>query len=94
VLTLLQDKRYIGEWKEVKVSGGNAVNITLIGAINKCGVVKPRFAVKVGNYRKYEKRYLPARGFGILIVSTSKGLLTHTEAQDKKLGGKLIAYCY
>ena len=43
---------------------------------------------------KYEKRYLPAKQFGILIISTPKGLMTHVQAMDKKTGGKLIAYCY
>ena len=46
------------------------------------------------NYEKYEKRFLPAKGFGILIVSTPKGLMTHEEARKKKLGGVLIVYVY
>ena len=25
---------------------------------------------------------------------TTKGIMTHTEAKEKKLGGRLIAYCY
>jgi len=94
VLNVLHEKRYVGECKETKVSGGNAVDISLIGAINKCGVIKPRFSITVDDYTKYEKRYLPSRGFGIIIVSTHKGLMTHEEAKQKKLGGRLIAYCY
>ena len=94
ILNVLQQNRYVGEFKEEKVSGGTAINIKLIGAINKCGVIKPKYAVKIDNFTKYEKRYLPARGFGILLVSTSKGLITHEEAKEKKLGGRLIAYCY
>jgi small subunit ribosomal protein S8 len=94
ILTLLQEKRYLGECSEIKVAGGNAIGISLIGAINKCGVIKPRYAVKIDNYTKYEKRYLPAKDFGVLIVSTPKGLMTHIEAKEKKLGGRLIGYCY
>jgi ribosomal protein S8 len=30
----------------------------------------------------------------LLIISTSKGLLTNTEAKEKNVGGRLIAYCY
>ena len=45
-------------------------------------------------YEKFEKRYLPAKGFGIIIVSTPKGLMIHKEAISKVTGGKLIAYCY
>ena len=94
VLTVLQEQRYIGEWKEIKEGRGNAVEVQLIGALNKCGVIKPRYAVQLDNYTKYEKRYLPAKGFGILLVSTPKGLMTHETAKEKKVGGRLIAYCY
>ncbi len=94
VLQLLQEKQYVGEFKEVKVRGGRGVQITIIGMINKCGVIKPRLAVQVENWTKYEKRYLPARDFGILLVSTPKGLMTHIEAKEKNIGGRLIAYCY
>ena len=43
---------------------------------------------------KFEQRYLPAKSFGMLIISTSKGMLTNIQAKEKKIGGKLIAYCY
>jgi len=31
---------------------------------------------------------------GILIISTNKGLITHNEAFEEKIGGCLIAYFY
>ena len=31
---------------------------------------------------------------GILIVSTPQGLMSHIEAQEKKVGGRLIGYVY
>jgi small subunit ribosomal protein S8 len=34
------------------------------------------------------------RGRGIVIISTSKGLMTGTEAASKKLGGELICEVY
>jgi small subunit ribosomal protein S8 len=37
---------------------------------------------------------LPARNFGFLILTTSDGILTHVEARERGIGGKLIAYCY
>jgi small subunit ribosomal protein S8 len=45
-------------------------------------------------FDKFEKRYLPARGFGIIIVSTNKGIMTLEEAKEKRIGGRLLAYCY
>jgi small subunit ribosomal protein S8 len=94
VLELLQKNLYLGECNEIDVHGGKALTINLIGAINKCGVIKPRYAVKKENYTKFEKRFLPAKGFGILIVSTPQGLMSHEEAKEKNIGGRLIGYCY
>ncbi|HEB47012.1 MAG TPA: 30S ribosomal protein S8 [Candidatus Pacearchaeota archaeon] len=37
---------------------------------------------------------LPARNIGTVIVSTNKGLMTHEEALQEKIGGSLIAYFY
>ncbi len=68
--------------------------IVELGKINKCKAIKPRFYVKKDEFEKYIKRYLPARDFGILIVSTNKGLMTHKDAMEKGIGGSLIAYCY
>ena len=45
-------------------------------------------------FEKFERRYLPAKDLGILFVSTPKGIMTHYDAKAKKLGGKLLAYCY
>ena len=56
--------------------------------------VKPRFTATVLEIEKYVRRYLPARNFGIVIISTSSGLLTHQEALEKNIGGCLIAYFY
>ena len=94
VLKIFQEKFYVGELEEVTPSRGGVSKLYLIGSINKCGVIKPRFSVTLDEYDKFEKRYLPSVGVGILIVSTSKGLMTHVEAKKKKLGGRLIAYCY
>ncbi len=94
VLEVMQDNHYVGSFEEVKDVRGNYLKVNLIGRINKCGAVKPRFSVTLKEYKKFEKRYLPARNFGILIVSTAKGIMTHEEAKKKKLGGRLISYVY
>lgn len=62
--------------------------------ITECKTVKPRYSVDNKNIEKYVRRFLPARNFGYVIISTSKGLMTHQEAQENKLGGSLIAYFY
>ena len=94
VLKILHEKGYIGSFEKTDDGKGGIIKINLLGKINKCGVVKPRYAVKRGGFENYEKRYLPAKNFGLVVVSTSNGLLTQDEARDKSIGGKLIAYCY
>ncbi|MFA5142411.1 MAG: 30S ribosomal protein S8 [Candidatus Woesearchaeota archaeon] len=94
VLNLMNKHHYIGQFKEIKARGSNLLEVSLLKNINKCGVIKPRFAVAKDGIEKYERRYLPAKDFGFLIISTNKGLITHEEAKLKNIGGKLIAYCY
>jgi len=94
VLEIMQNKGYIGSFEEIKSSRGNSLRVNLLGAINNCGVIKPRFNVKITDFTKFETRYLPAQDFGILIVSTSKGMMSHNEAKEKGIGGRLIAFCY
>lgn len=62
--------------------------------LEKCKAIKPRFNVAVEELEKYIKRFLPARNFGLLIISTSSGLMTQEEAYNKNMGGSLIAYFY
>ncbi len=94
VLELMKSNQYIGDYVITENSRGSIVTVTLIQRINKCGAIKPRFSVKKAEYKKFEKRYLPAKDFGLLIVSTSQGIMTHYEAKEKSLGGKLLAYVY
>jgi small subunit ribosomal protein S8 len=94
VFELLNKEGYVGTYTLFEDIKGNFIKINLLGNINKCGVIKPRFAVQIDNYEKFEKRFLPSRNIGFLIVSTSQGLMTHRESKKKGLGGKLIAYCY
>ena len=61
VLDIMRDNHYVGEYKTIEDSKGNYLILNLLGNINKCGVIKPRFPVKLGDYEKYEKRYLPAK---------------------------------
>lgn len=94
VLLILKENGYIKDFKIVEDDKGDFVVVSLHGKINKCGVIKPRFSIKQDGFEKFEKRYLPAKDFGILIVSTSKGLMIHKTTKEKHLGGRLIAYCY
>ncbi len=62
--------------------------------INECKAIKPRYQVSADMIERYVRRYLPARDFGFIIISTNKGLMTHTQAIEQKIGGSLIAYVF
>ncbi len=94
VLEILNDNHYVGAVEKTEDGKGGAYTLHLLGKVNKCGAVKPRYPLALGDYEKFEKRYLLASGFGVLIVSTPKGIMTHGEAKEKRLGGRLLAYCY
>ena len=94
VLEIINKAKYTGSLHEEQTKRGNALTVNLIGTINKCGAIKPRHSVAKEEYEKFEKRFLPAKDFGILVVSTPKGIMTHYEAKKLGIGGKLLAYCY
>ena len=94
VLEVMKNNIYIGDFEEIEDGGGNTIKVNLLGTINKCGVIKPIYSVKKGQFEKFEKRYLLAKDMGILIVSTHLGIISHTEAKRKNIGGRLLAYCY
>ncbi|MGM5482890.1 MAG: 30S ribosomal protein S8 [Nanobdellota archaeon] len=94
VLEIFKDQHMIGESELVDEARGGTLKVNLLGNINKCGVITPRFSVRKNNFENYEKKYLPSKDFGVLVVLTSKGVMTHKEAKEKEVGGRLLAYCY
>ena len=94
ILQVFQKAGYIGEFEFQDDGRGGSIRLQLIQRINDCGVIKPRYAVRYHEYPKWEKRFLPARDFGILILTTPKGVMSHREAKAKRLGGRLLAYVY
>ena len=94
VLTIMNEHNYIGSFDEINEGNTSLLKVYLLGSINKCGVIKPRFSTKRNGFEKWEKRYLPAHDFGIILVSTPQGVMTHEQAKEKNTGGKLLAYCH
>ncbi len=94
VLRVMQLNGYIGEFEYIDDGRSGKFKVQLLGRINKCGAVRPRFPVKADGFEEWEKKFLPSREFGILIVSTPKGVLSHKEAKEKHVGGRLLAFAY
>ncbi len=94
VLRVMQENGYVGEFEFIDDGKSGKFRVDLLGRINDCGVVKPRHSVKKDEFEIWERRELPSEGFGLLIVSTSLGIISHEEAKRKGIGGKLLAYVY
>ncbi len=94
VLDIMAAAGYLEGYEVAQDAKGDLLTVKLNGRINQVGVIKPRYQIKKAEFERFEKRFLPARGFGIIIVSTSKGLLTHEQVKELALGGTLISYCY
>ena len=94
VLRVMQLNGYIGEFEFVDDGRSGKFRVQLLGRINKCGAIKPRFPVSFKEIENWEKRFLPSRDIGVLAVSTSQGVLSHREVKELKIGGRLLAFVY
>ena len=93
-LKVMRDNGYIGAFETIENGKGGLFKVELKGKIIDTKTIKPRFAVKVDEFEKWEKRFLPAKSIGLLIVSTPKGVMDHKKAKESQLGGRLLSYIY
>jgi small subunit ribosomal protein S8 len=94
VLRIMQLNGYIGEFEFIDDGRSGKFKIQLLGRINKCGAIKPRFSVKMDGFEEWEKKYLPSREVGLMVISTPNGVLSHREARERRIGGRLLAFIY
>ena len=94
VLKVMQEHGYIENFEYHTDGKAGIYRVDLNGHINDCGVIRPRYSVRKADLERYESRYLPAQDFGVLILTTTRGVLSHSEAKRGGVGGKLLAYVY
>jgi small subunit ribosomal protein S8 len=94
VLRVMQLNGYIGEFEFIDDGRSGKFKVQLLGRINKCGAIRPRFPVRENEIEEWEKKFLPSREVGVLVVSSSRGVVSHKEAEEKRVGGRLIAFVY
>ncbi len=94
VLRIFREHHYIDDFAFVPGGRGGKYEVTLARRINSCGVIKPRLSVRGRALERFESRYLPAQDFGLLVLSTNHGVMSHAKARELKIGGKLLAYVY
>jgi small subunit ribosomal protein S15Ae len=94
ILTLFFFIGYIGAFEIIDDHRNGKIVIELVGRLNKCGVISPRFNIKLTDIEKLTANLLPARQFGYLVLTTSAGIMDHNEARQKHVGGNILGFFY
>lgn len=92
LLKKILDMAKESEYLDYEIQGNNI--IINLKSVNEIKAIKPRYTVSVKDINRYVRRFLPAKNFGFVVVSTNKGLMKHSDAEEQKLGGCLIAYMF
>eukprot|EP00877_Chromochloris_zofingiensis_P009265 jgi/Chrzof1/4592/Cz14g19140.t1 len=93
-LQLMQKHGYIGEFEYVDDHRAGKIVVELNGRLNKCGVISPRYDIGHHEVEAWVARLLPSRLFGVIVVTTSAGIMDHEEARRKGVGGKVLGFFY
>merc|ERR1711990_698179 len=80
-LRVMQKHGYINEFEVIDDQRNGKIVVDLNGRLNKCGVISPRFDLKLKNFEKFSNSVLPSRQFGMIVLTTNKGIMDHTEAR-------------
>merc|ERR1712216_320072 len=93
-LRVMQRHGYIGDFEIIDDARSGKIIVELNGRLNKCGVISPRFDLKLKNFEKFVTQILPSRQFGYVVLSTNKGIMDHEAARKAKIGGKVLGFFY
>ena len=93
-LKLMQKHGYIGEFEMIDDHRSNKIVVELLGRINKCGVISPRFDIPLTKLEQLTSNILPSRQFGHVVLTTTFGILDHETCRKKHTGGKVIGFFY
>merc|ERR1712178_469692 len=93
-LRVMQKHGYINAFEIIDDARNGKIVIDLNGRLNKCGVISPRFDLKLVNFEKFVYQILPSRQFGYIVLTTNKGIMDHVEARNAHIGGKVLGFFY
>jgi len=93
IVKVLKKEGYI---KNYKIEGNIKLTLEIVLKYFKCkGVIESIQRISRPSIRIYKKKNeLPKvmNGLGIAIISTSKGVMTDSEARKSGLGGEILCY--
>lgn len=97
IAEILKREGYISDWKVEPARVGTTLSMTLKYGPNREPSIEGLKRVSKPGLRVYAgSTELPSvlGGLGIAILSTSSGLLTDREAEQKGVGGEVLAYVW
>lgn len=97
ILKILKKESFIANYKLIKDSKQGVLRIYLKYLKSGTPAILGLKRISKPGLRVYKKAdSLPKvySGLGVAIISTSKGLLTDSEARDGKMGGEVICYAW
>ena len=90
---ILKEQGYVSDWKITEDSGRKTISVDLAYTSNNESVIKEIKRISKPSRRVYVNRTEIPRvkgGLGICVLSTSKGIMTGSEARSQGIGGELI----
>ena len=97
IAQILKQEGYIADWSVSDARVGQTLTMTLKYGPNRERSISGVRRVSKPGLRVYAKRGDMPRvlgGLGIAIISTSSGLLTDRQAEQKGVGGEVLAYVW
>ena len=97
VLKVLQEEGYITSFKENKIQKGIKEIKIILSYINGNSSIKLISRISKPGRRVYSKlKDLPSyfKGYGVTIVSTSKGVMTDKKARISNLSGEILCQVF
>jgi small subunit ribosomal protein S8 len=96
VARLLKKSGFIADVKVEKADVGKTLIVTIAGVGENARITEITRLSKPGRRYYAGATEIPTvkRGRGIVIISTSKGMMTGTEAKKQGVGGELICKVY
>merc|ERR1711918_334185 len=93
-LLIMLKYEYIIGFQFIDDQRAGKIVVNLNGRINNCGCITPRFNIKLREIEKYRNKIIPSNVFGILILTTSLGIIDSRIAIKKRVSGRLLGFFY
>ena len=97
IARILKDEGFIADWSERREGPALLLTLTLKYVDGKAPVVSGLKRISKPGLRVYAAKTEIPRvlgGLGIVIVSTSQGIMTGAQARKAELGGEVLAFVW